>query len=95
MIEKEDAYNCVGSGWNSLINKVYDKKPKKVVIMDVKEKWGALRIYSFPSDAYFEGFLYDIESESQKICEVCGREGVTRPMDGWWKTLCFRCARGF
>lgn len=87
--DRELALQSVKSGWASLIHKIFDKKEElntTARIVQVKEKWGGLRIYS-DYDEVFEPFIHEVERESFKICEQCGAPGDLRS-GGWYKTLC-------
>lgn len=59
-------------------------------VLQVKEKFGSLRIYTNFSDEYVDGILDMVESISYKTCEHCGNAGT--PNDsGWIVTLCVDC----
>lgn len=90
-ITREEAKECVGAGWSSLVNEVYDKLPERVIVVQVKEKLGGLRIYVEYADLDFLHFLVKIENRSLETCERCGEAGETRA-GGWLKTLCDSCA---
>ena len=92
MIPRADALAMVGPGWSSLVNRAYDAKPDDVQIIDVKEKYGGLRIYPETAPGWYHDMLWDMIAESETICEVCGQPGTLRAK-GWWKTLCDECKR--
>ncbi len=81
------AKDSVGPGWESLIEKVFDAKPPDLRIVQVKEKYAGLRIYTDRIDKQFDDLLFDVQNESLKICEECGKPGLVRE-GGWWTTLC-------
>jgi hypothetical protein len=56
-------------------------------IEQIKEKFGALRIYTSTYNDYARGVLDMAESMSENICEVCGNKGMLYPFS-WMKTLC-------
>jgi predicted RNase H-like HicB family nuclease len=72
-------------------------------IVQVKEKFGGLRIYyDYPSIE--EGGVFDrsrwaaidrwerwIEMRSFTVCEACGRSGSEVGHGGWYRTLCAAC----
>jgi hypothetical protein len=99
--DRDFAKQSVGKGWASLIDEVFDmletmEHPPKII--QVKEKWGGLRIYD--SGVYstiiptnFEKLLREIERKSYTICENCGEQGVLR-RGNWMKTLCDVHAEG-
>ena len=83
-------------GWFPLIDRVlgiidrYNKHKKtNVKVLQIKEKFGMLRIYTDnPRYEYIEGMLDGIETISSTICERCGSPGERRTDIGWHKTLC-------
>lgn len=84
------AIESVGKGWESLIHEVFNYIQEHRVhtkIIQVKEKWGGLRIYT---DVIHDGLdekIREVEKRSFKICETCGKPGVLRG-GGWYRTLC-------
>jgi hypothetical protein len=87
MFDRTIAKQCVGRGWSSLIDRVYDALPEDTAVIDVKEKFGGLRIYVDSAPKEFWDLLQNLEKESMTMCEVCGRAGSPRKT-GWIKTLC-------
>lgn len=84
------AIESVGKGWSSLINEVFDyleqhRTHSKVV--QVKEKWGGLRIYTDVIDDKLDEKIREVEKKSYTICEDCGAPGALRS-GGWYRTLC-------
>jgi hypothetical protein len=88
---RAQAMESVGNGWSALINKAFDKLESItdtiIVIDQVKEKYGGLRIYTSCLHAEFDKFILDLETESYKICETCGEAGKLRG-GGWYITAC-------
>ncbi len=94
------AKESVGLGWSRLIDKIFDKLEDMQAhgmtvprIVQVKEKWGGLRVYVDPYIEDFEKFLVEVEKESFTICEVCGKDGQLRN-GGWYRTLCDEHSEG-
>jgi hypothetical protein len=87
-ISREDAKTCVGPGWSKLIDKIYDKLPVEVYIMQIKEKWGGLRFYVASATPEVYDVIDAVERESYRTCEVCGKPGKLREDLGWILTLC-------
>jgi hypothetical protein len=96
----ERAYLGTGIGWYNLIytltncidrrlehlNK--DGGNRKVVIEQIKEKFGGLRYYADGDvDEQMAGMIDFAESLSYTICEECGAPGKLRS-GGWMRTLC-------
>ena len=93
---REFAKQSVGSGWHSLIDEVFDALEKKfsmVKIIQVKEKFGGLRIYTDYLNDDFDKIIQNVSEKSFTICETCGAAGNLR--DGsWYRTLCETHANG-
>ena len=90
-IPREEAKLCVGAGWHKLIDRVYDDLPDGVIVVQVKEKLGGLRVYVEHAVLDFFDLLGDIEIESLQTCEKCGEAGEPRE-GGWIRTRCNSCA---
>jgi hypothetical protein len=87
---REGGLSSVGEGWAGLVNEAFDKLEKltdHVVIDQVKEKYGGLRIYTSPYHDEFEKVIQELEVRSFTICEDCGKPGALRG-GGWYRTLC-------
>lgn len=85
------ALQSVGEGWASLINEVFDfieqNKIHNVRIIQVKEKWGGLRIYTDMMHDKLDAKIADVQKRSFTICEVSGAPGKLRNCNGWYRTL--------
>lgn len=60
---------------------------QQVDILQVKEKFGGLRIYVSDLSQEEDDSLQNIVDESLKTCQICGQPGKLRA-GGWWLTLC-------
>lgn len=60
---------------------------EQVVIEQVKEKFGSLRIYFKGGDEAVYGMVRMAEAWASKSCEDCGKPGKTRS-GGWVKVRC-------
>ena len=103
----EEGLKSVGSGWSSLIELAFEelKKYPDFKIVQVKEKFGKLRIYfdeifdknmtkhDFKNKDYqdFYQFLLKLELKSKEICENCGKKGKLIEKNGWLITSCAKC----
>ena len=94
-LNRETAKACVGPGWATLIDRFYNHveanqkhKYPDIQVVEVKEKFGGLRIYFWGADEFLEGFTWALESWSQTICEKCGKQGRVNASRGWYKTQC-------
>lgn len=84
----EQALESVGPGWSELVRGFFQAcQDAGVQVVQVKEKFGGLRIYTDKSPKYIWDLIADIETKSYKTCEVCGKRGKPRE-GGWIKTLC-------
>ncbi len=94
-VSREDALLDVGAGWAGLINRAYDllENYPTLKVVQVKEKFGGLRIYTDGYIEEFEKVLRDLEYESFNVCETCGNPGKLRS-GGWYKTLCEEHSNG-
>jgi hypothetical protein len=84
-----------GPGWNDLIGPIVIRADETgATIVQIKEKFGMLRIYLGPGDVDCDELLDMIdkaEMESATTCEMCGKPGVTMATGSnghWLKTLC-------
>lgn len=57
-------------------------------IVQIKEKFGGLRVYSNHADEFIEGAIALAECMSNNICEVCGSPGQNLIKGGWLRTRC-------
>ena len=87
-ISRKHALDCVGHGWAKFINNLYDAKPRRVMVTQVKEKFGGLRFYISGAPEWYHDLIWHYELESKKVCEECGKPGKMRPDLGWIKTFC-------
>lgn len=78
---REDALASVGEGWASLIHRVFDVLESitgEVKIVQVKEKFAGLRIYTDYSNDELDKVIREVGEESFSICEMCGKPGAIR-----------------
>lgn len=78
----------VGEGWADLVRRAFEAKPEGTQIVQVKEKFGGLRIYPRRSTPSYINVLRDIEAESNQICERCGKPGSLDYYRYYAQTLC-------
>ena len=98
-------YEC-GDGWIPLIEEAktiiakYNQKLKEedldaepLEFIQIKEKWGGLRIYLNYYVQEIADQIHELESKSLNICEHCGtNKNVKRDWThGWIMTLCDKC----
>lgn len=90
-LTEEQAVQCVEAGWQSLVRKVYNAKAgigTTVGIIQVKEKWGGLRIYTDYYDTELEKTIREVGEASYKICQNCGSPAGLVKKGAWYQTLC-------
>jgi hypothetical protein len=82
----------VGKGWEQLVRRVYNAKEGMGIslgIIQVKEKYGGLRIYTESYIKEIEDIIREVGEESFHVCEICGNEGtLCKSPSGWYKTRC-------
>jgi hypothetical protein len=90
-LTEEQAVECVGKGWEQLVRRVYNAKEgmgTTVGIIQVKEKWGGLRIYTDYYDSHLEAIIMKVGEESLNICEECGAPAGLVKKGTWYQTRC-------
>jgi hypothetical protein len=99
-------FTC-GEGWSNLLEKTlfnineeeqyikeYYKEYKPLKIVQIKEKFGCLRIYFKGGNDFMKGIIRLAESLSSDICEKCGEKGKLRTSDGYHYTACEKHKNG-
>lgn len=96
-----DAIYC-GDGWAPLLKNLFkiieyhitDQIPNElkgqIKAVQIKEKFGALRVYSSNSTPFMDGAVTLAESLSDSVCELCGNLGSRRTLN-CIQTLCESC----
>jgi len=90
VVNRQLAIDSVGPGWTPLIEEVYDRKPDTIDIVQVKEKFGGLRVYFEPWNEEYYNIIMRVENKSYQLCEECGKPGeIDSDADFiWMRTLC-------
>ena len=68
--------------------------PKQPYFVQIKEKFGSLRVYANNLDEYSSGVIRMAENMSAMICEDCGNPGNKyggTPNNGWIRVRCGSC----
>ena len=73
---REQAKTCVGEGWSVLIDKIYDQLIEEMIVVQVKEKLGSLRVYVQCASESVRDLINDIQQQSYSICEICGAASI-------------------
>lgn len=92
-----------GDGWLAIVEVLckliqhnVDQQKKKdssypqIEILQVKEKFGAMRFYTTGGDDYTAGLIAMAEYMSGRTCESCGNPGTMRGK-GWMRVRCDPC----
>jgi hypothetical protein len=88
----------IGPGWEKILADnlpelskiVKDSKLDDFRIIQVKEKFGGLRIYTNYSIKKIDDWVEKMEILCSESCEKCGAPAQLYA-DGWWRTLCDEC----
>lgn len=86
----------VGKGWRSILTNLHnglEVVAPSYTVVQVKEKFGGLRVYLSYEDedkAGVHDLIYLAEEQSLRTCEYCGNYGEPGGK-GWVKTLCEEC----
>lgn len=86
-------------GWVGVFNKAVaylDERLPGWEVMQVKQKFAALRLYFEPPEGTdldesrrIHVAVGEILAESQRVCEICGQPGTLDEDNAyWWRTLC-------
>jgi hypothetical protein len=88
-------FEC-GDGWYSILEELgleLEGTKKPITILQIKEKFGTLRVYLDPSDPAVQSAVDYAEEQSARVCEKCSKPGsLCRSPYGWFRTLCVECA---
>jgi len=93
-----------GDGWFDLIYKA-SKKIEAIVsqmpieernnyrAFQIKEKFGSLRFYMSTQNEEIDNIIREVEQESIKTCQQCGKSGEFVTINGWRQVLCSNCEK--
>ena len=94
------AFGCeCGDGWYGIIEDACEaiakhceeQKIEDFAFMQIKEKFGSLRMYSNIEDEFISEVIGKAESKSGETCEKCGNAGTQNSSGYWISTLCESC----
>jgi uncharacterized protein with HEPN domain len=91
-------------GWFALLDRLSAKlaKDPAIRVVQVKEKYGRLKVYwegdeNAPPDPRLddeiEAAIREAADESERTCEVCGEPGTHEERHRWWSVRCGPCDR--
>jgi hypothetical protein len=84
----EDWSELVNEGWKPIMRGLQMVKTDDVVLTQVKEKFGLLRIYYDGGDEGFRAAVRLAGAISGFTCEVCGKPGERWNEGGHIRTVC-------
>lgn len=89
-----------GDGWYELIRSLCkeiqeysERTGEQVVAIQVKEKFGGLRVYTSDYSDELRAILSKYERQSFSVCEVTGEPGVLCVNGSWYRTLSEKVAK--
>jgi len=95
------SYDYLGyepKGWKQLLDMLlYEAQYCGIEVVQIKEKWGCLRVYFKDGTAdpiqvnNFYQLTEDTEKVSAHICEFCGAPGRIQDIGHWMKACCNTC----
>lgn len=105
----KEIYSECGDGWFQILYdcvneinefcKVNDIDTNELVIVQIKEKFGELRIYMeygiYNLITEIEDIIAKYVDKSQEVCEVCGKTGRLRVFNRYYKAVCDEYANKF
>ena len=71
-----------------LLDEKYPKLKKTFLIVQVKEKFGGLRIYCNYDNDEIDSLIDEACEKAEQTCEVCGQPGKMQSKYHWMKTIC-------
>ena len=91
-----------GDGWRDLVETAVGRiaaavsaAPGSIKISQIKEKFGSLRLYTWPGEGITDAMgqaveeaIYLAEARSACTCEKCGEPGRLYKRAGWYATAC-------
>ena len=85
----------VGDGWLNIIKDMFEElgqislsdEEKPFGFLQIKEKFGDLRVYSIGGNDKITKIIKNAEIKASETCDVCGRKGLKRN-DGWISVRC-------
>ncbi|MDA8215926.1 MAG: hypothetical protein M0Z64_11725 [Nitrospiraceae bacterium] len=91
-------FEC-GDGWVPILEELFAKidevvkrdKIENFKVVQVKEKFGGLRVYTHNGNDEIQNLIREAEKVAGMTCEDCGQLGINREVNGWWRTQCDRC----
>ena len=95
MDENYEWLDLIPSGWVELARKMLDEIKEvnpSYEVEDMKEKWGALRVYGWYEDEATYEIIRKYEKMSARTCCVCGAPAV-KISTGYILPFCDKCGK--
>lgn len=84
-----------GDGWYKIIDTLCEKltnlNDRQLKVVQVKEKYGTLRIYLNNCNEKAEKAISKAEELSEGTCEMCGKKGRLIKDGSWYMVRCEKC----
>lgn len=77
--------------YRAILDDEAERLPK---VLQIKEKFGALRFYVIGASAEALIQIDFAEHLSSSVCEICGAIGQIAVNSGWMQSMCERCRNG-
>lgn len=97
-LKPENPYDLFGAecgkGWYPIIQPIIDyvDNVPKMEIIQIKEKFGELRVYLNFEDETVSKLIDEAVKEASETCELCGsKEDIGITITGWATTMCKKC----
>ncbi|KAF2816381.1 uncharacterized protein BDZ99DRAFT_566219 [Mytilinidion resinicola] len=81
---------CLSISINNIIASA-SLDPSQFTAVQVKEKFGLLRVYISTTNNAIQDAIYHAVQESSRTCEMCGGPGVQIARGGWMRVSCEPC----
>lgn len=78
-------------GWEPIVERLIDDLmfvDPTTKIVQVKEKFGELRVYASPMNEASYDLIDEAEKQCETICQRCGKPGEFRNRNGWYYVAC-------
>ena len=92
--------HCMPEGWwisfgeqmcEEIQQKIDETKDEDFTILDLKEKYGSLRLYPAATTKDIDDIIDKYEFISRKVCCICGKPDVPMVFDSWISPYCRKC----
>ena len=89
----------INTGWRSIMERLLVRLEAVITtqpvderdrfrILQVKEKFGRLTVYTADSTPEMDAAIQEASEESIRTCEVCGAPGDLKERNSWWAPRC-------